>query len=77
MGITGIGGFQQPYITPLSSGPSAAQRTDEAGPNDRMETVEENRRQQTQQAQQNQALQAQAGGGSTTPTRGQNLNITV
>ena len=77
MGITGIGGLQQPYVTPLSSGPSAAQRTDEAGPNERAETVEESRRQKTQQAQQNQALQAQTGGGSTTPTRGQNLNITV
>lgn len=77
MSITGIGGIQQPYITPLSSGPSAAQRTDDAGPNERTEAVEENRRQKTQQAQQNQAVQAQTGGGSTTPTRGQNLNISV
>lgn len=79
MGVSGIGGYQQPYITPLSSGPTAAQKTDDAGPNERTETVEENRRQQNQQAQQLQAQQAQSsgGGGYTTPTRGQNLNITA
>ncbi|WP_448208711.1 hypothetical protein [Azospirillum sp. sgz302134] len=88
MGITGIGGYQQPYITPLSSGPAAAQRTDDKGPNERTETVEETNTRQ-QQAQQAQAQQAQgtqsqqpggqprSGGGYTTPTRGQNLNITA
>lgn len=80
MGVTGIGGYQQPYITPLSSGPTAAQKTEESGPNERTETVEEsNQRQRTQQAQQAQAqpVQARSGGGYTTPTRGQNLNITA
>ncbi len=79
MGVSGIGGYQQPYTTPLSSGPTALQQTRGTDPNQQAQKAEEDRRQQVQaqdqQAQQNQ--QVQASGGNTTPTRGQNLNITV
>ncbi|WP_209881902.1 hypothetical protein [Azospirillum soli] len=76
MGVTGIGVYQQPYTTPLSSGPAAAQQTKQADPNQEAQAADEARRQQGQQNQ-TQQNQAQQGGGYTTPTRGQNLNITA
>jgi len=83
MGVSGIGGYQQqPFTTPLSSGPAALQQTRGTDANQQAQKAEEDRRQQVQaqdqqdqQAQQSQ--QALASGGNTTPTRGQNLNITV
>lgn len=75
MGVSGISGYQQPYTTPLSSGPTAAQQTKQAEPNQEAQAADEARRQQAQA--QNQAQQSQQGGGYTTPTRGQNLNITA
>jgi len=71
MGVSGIGGYQQPFTTPLSSGPSAAQQTKQADPNQEAQAAEEERRRQAQQSQ------GAQGGGNTTPTRGQNLNITA
>ena len=73
MGVSGIGGYQQPYTTPLSSGPTALQQTRGTDPNQQAQKAEEDRRQQVQAQDQ----QVQASGGNTTPTRGQNLNITV
>nr|WP_175428778.1 hypothetical protein [Azospirillum argentinense] len=80
MGVSGIGGYQQqPFTTPLSSGPAALQQTRGTDANQQAQKAEEDRREQVQaqdqQAQQSQ--QALASGGNTTPTRGQNLNITV
>ncbi|MBP2297483.1 hypothetical protein [Azospirillum picis] len=77
MGVSGIGGVggyyqPQPYTTPLSNGPEAAQRSTspvEAAQDDEAERA---RRQQDAQA----PTQGTAGG-NTTPTRGQRLNITV
>ncbi|UKJ74990.1 hypothetical protein [Azospirillum brasilense] len=74
MGVSGIGGYQQqPFTTPLSSGPAALQQTRGTDANQQAQKAEEDRRQQVQ-AQDQQALSS---GGNTTPTRGQNLNITV
>lgn len=67
--IGGIGGYQQPYTTPLSSGPAAAQRSTSP-----VESAQEDEAKRTQQAQDAQSVAAT---GSTTPTRGQNLNIVV
>jgi len=69
MGIGNIGGMTYtPYSTALNSGPTAAPRTDEA------ETAAKaNEEQQRALAEQLEPSSA----GSTTPTRGQNLNITV
>lgn len=80
MGVSGIGGYQQQaFTTPLSSGPAALQQARGTDPNQQAQKAEEDRRQQVQaqdqQAQQSQ--QALSSGGNTTPTRGQNLNITV
>ena len=80
MGVSGIGGYQQqPFTTPLSSGPAALQQTRGTDANQQAQKAEEDGRQQVQaqdqQAQQSQ--QALSSGGNTTPTRGQNLNITV
>ncbi|WP_372399893.1 hypothetical protein ABMY26_34080 [Azospirillum sp. HJ39] len=69
--IGGVGGYQQPYVTPLSSGPAAAQRSTSPVESAQEDEAERTRRQQEAQS-------AQSGsGGNTTPTRGQNLNITV
>ncbi len=69
--IGGVGGYQQPYVTPLSSGPAAAQRSTSPVESAQEDETERTRRQQEAQS-------AQSGsGGNTTATRGQNLNITV
>ncbi|MFP5515379.1 MAG: hypothetical protein ACLGJC_20120 [Alphaproteobacteria bacterium] len=71
--IGGIGGYQQqPYVTPLSSGPAAAQRS-----TSQVESAQEDQDERTRRQQEAQNVQSGSGGGSTTPTRGQNLNITV
>lgn len=71
--IGGIGGYQQqPYVTPLSSGPAAAQRSTSP-----VESAQEDQNERTRRQQEAQNGQAGSGGGNTTPTRGQNLNITV
>lgn len=71
--IGGIGGYQQPYVTPLSSGPAAAQRS-----TSQVESAQEDQDERTRRQQEAQNVQAGSGsGGNTTPTRGQNLNITV
>jgi hypothetical protein len=71
--IGGIGGYQQqPYVTPLSSGPAAAQRSTSP-----VESAQEDQDERTRRQQEAQNVQAGSGGGNTTPTRGQNLNITV
>ncbi|SMH35545.1 hypothetical protein [Azospirillum agricola] len=72
-GIGGIGGYQQPYTTPLSSGPAAAQRS--TSPVETAQEEEAERTRRTQEAQN--STQSGSSGGNTTPTRGQNLNITV
>ncbi|CAO3427762.1 hypothetical protein [Azospirillum doebereinerae] len=76
MGVSSIGGIggsqQQPYTTPLSSGPAAAQRS--TSPVEAAQDDEADRTRRTQEAQ---ASTSGSGGGNTTPTRGQNLNITV
>ncbi|MHA7065485.1 hypothetical protein [Azospirillum sp. Marseille-Q6669] len=78
MGVSGIGGYQQqPFTTPLSSGPAALQQTRGTDANQQAQKAEEDRRQQAQDQQAQQSQQALASGGNTTPTRGQNLNITV
>ncbi len=66
MGVSAIGGigYPQPYTTPLSSGPDAVQRP--SGPAE-----------VTPQPQDAQNNAPSSSGGNTTPTRGQNLNITV
>ena len=70
--IGGIGGYQQqPYVTPLSSGPAAAQRS-----TSHVESAQEDQDERTRRQQEAQNVQA-GSGGNTTPTRGQNLNITV
>jgi len=63
--IGGIGGSQQPYATPLSSGPAAAQRSTTP-----VETAQEDEAERIRQTQ-------NSASSSATPTRGQNLNITV
>lgn len=68
--VGGIGSYQQPYTTPLSSGPAAAQQTQ------RVENPQEDEAERTRQQQQ-QSQSTTTGGGNTTPTRGQNLNISV
>ncbi|CBS90674.1 hypothetical protein [Azospirillum lipoferum] len=71
--IGGIGGYQQqPYVTPLSSGPAAAQRS-----TSQVESAQEDQDERTRRQQEAQNVQSGSGGGNTTPTRGQNLNITV
>ncbi len=71
--IGGIGGYQQqPYVTPLSSGPAAAQRSTSP-----VESAQEDQDERTRRQQEAQNVQAGSSGGNTTPTRGQNLNITV
>jgi TFIIF-interacting CTD phosphatase-like protein len=70
MGIGAVGGFQPSYITPLSNGPAAVQRTQEVDPTSDQTQAEEADRQASQQ-------QTTSSAGNTTPTRGQNLNITV
>lgn len=78
MGVSGIGGYQQqPFTTPLSSGPAALQQTRGTDANQQAQKAEEDRRQQAQDQQAQQSQQALSSGGNTTPTRGQNLNITV
>lgn len=66
--IGGIGSYPQPYSTPLSSGPAAAQQS--SSPVEVAQTEESDRAQRVQNAQ-------STSGGNTTPSRGQNLNITV
>lgn len=79
MGVSSIGsaGFT-PYTPPLSSGPTVSQATQQAGQAEQLRAAEESRAQQ-QQTTDAQAANAgsSSGGGNTTPTRGQNLNITV
>ncbi|PWC92454.1 hypothetical protein [Azospirillum sp. TSO5] len=71
--IGGIGGYQQqPYVTPLSSGPAAAQRSTSP-----VESAQEDQTERTRRQQEAQTVQSGSSGGNTTPTRGQNLNITV
>ncbi|AWB08594.1 hypothetical protein A6A40_26815 (plasmid) [Azospirillum humicireducens] len=71
--IGGIGGYQQqPYVTPLSSGPAAAQRS-----TSQVESAQEDQDERTRRQQEAQNVQSGSSGGNTTPTRGQNLNITV
>ena len=71
--IGGIGGYQQqPYVTPLSSGPAAAQRS-----TSQVESAQEDQDERARRQQEAQNVQSGSGGGNTTPTRGQNLNITV
>lgn len=71
--IGGIGGYQQqPYVTPLSSGPAAAQRS-----TSQVESAQEDQDERTRRQQEAQNVQAGSSGGNTTATRGQNLNITV
>ncbi|KAA0596485.1 hypothetical protein J2848_002146 [Azospirillum lipoferum] len=71
--IGGIGGYQQqPYVTPLSSGPAAAQRSTSP-----VESAQEDETERTRRQQEAQAAQSGSSGGNTTATRGQNLNITV
>jgi hypothetical protein len=71
--IGGIGGYQQqPYVTPLSSGPAAAQRSTSP-----VESAQEDETERTRRQQDAQAVQSGSSGGNTTATRGQNLNITV
>ncbi|WP_207456215.1 hypothetical protein [Azospirillum sp. SYSU D00513] len=72
MGVSGIGGTQQPFVTPLSSGPAAAQRTQEKDPVQELAQAAE---EEARQAERRTSAQPVPGG--TTPTRGQNLNITV
>lgn len=72
MALSGIGSYGSsvsytPYSTALNSGPSAAPQTDEAESNQK--AAEEQRR--------NSEKLETASAGNTTPTRGQNLNITV
>ncbi|ALG74142.1 hypothetical protein VY88_18460 [Azospirillum thiophilum] len=69
--IGGVGGYQQPYVTPLSSGPAAAQRSTSP-----VESAQEDETERTRRQQEAQSTQS-GSGGNTTPTRGQNLNITV
>lgn len=69
--IGGVGGYQQPYVTPLSSGPAAAQRSTSP-----VESAQEDETERTRRQQEAQTTQS-GSGGNTTPTRGQNLNITV
>ncbi len=70
--IGGIGGYQQPYTTPLSSGPAAAQRSTTP-----VETAQEDQTERTRRTQEAQNSTQSTSGGNTTATRGQNLNITV
>ncbi|MBK1838187.1 hypothetical protein JHL17_12255 [Azospirillum sp. YIM B02556] len=71
--IGGIGGYQQqPYVTPLSSGPAAAQRSTSP-----VESEQEDQSERTRRQQEAQNTQSGSSGGNTTPTRGQTLNITV
>ncbi|SMF92209.1 hypothetical protein SAMN02982917_0518 [Azospirillum oryzae] len=71
--IGGIGGYQQqPYVTPLSSGPAAAQRSTSP-----VESAQEDQTERTRRQQEAQTVQSGSSGGNTTPTRGQNLNISV
>ena len=72
MGVSGIGGIQQPFVTPLSSGPAAAQRTQEK---DLAQELAQAAEEESRQAERRTTAQPAQGG--TTPTRGQNLNITV
>lgn len=78
MGVSSIGsnGFSS-YTTPLNSGPTAGQAPQQAAQAQQERAAEEAQdRQQAQQAN-NQAQSQQSGGGYVTPTRGQNLNISV
>lgn len=78
MGVSSIGsyGFSS-FTTPLNSGPTAGQSTQQADQAQQARSAEEaQNRQQTQEAN-NQAQQQQSGGGNVTATRGQNLNISV
>ena len=78
MGVSSIGsvGFSS-FTTPLNSGPTAGQATQQADQTQQARAAEEaQNRQQTQDAN-NQAQQQQSGGGYVTATRGQNINITV
>ncbi len=70
--IGGYGGYQQPYTTPLSSGPTAAQRSTAPA-----ETAQEDQTERTRRDQAAQASTQSTSSGNTTPTRGQNLNISV
>ena len=71
--IGGIGGYQQqPYVTPLSSGPAAAQRSTSP-----VESAQEDQTERTRRQQEAQTVQSGSSGGNTPPTRGQNLNISV
>lgn len=70
--IGGIGGYQQPYVTPLSSGPEAAQRSTSP-----VETAQDDQAERTRRQQEAQSSTQGTSGGNTTATRGQNLNITV
>ncbi|WP_042446133.1 hypothetical protein [Azospirillum sp. B510] len=71
--IGGIGGYQQqPYATPLSSGPAAAQRSTSP-----VESAQEDQTERDRRQQEAQTVQSGSSGGNTTPTRGQNLNISV
>ncbi|RJF79356.1 hypothetical protein D3877_21475 [Azospirillum cavernae] len=70
--IGGYGGYQQPYTTPLSSGPTAAQRSTAPA-----ETAQEDQTERTRRDQAAQASSQSTSNGNTTPTRGQNLNISV
>ncbi|PWC39035.1 hypothetical protein [Azospirillum sp. TSO35-2] len=71
--IGGVGGYQpQPYVTPLSSGPEAAQRSTSP-----VESAQEDQTERTRRQQEAQSSTQSTSGGNTTPTRGQNLNITV
>lgn len=78
MGVSSIGSFGfSSFTTPLNSGPTAGQSTQQADQTQQTRAAEEaQNRQQTQQTN-NQAEQQQSGGGVVTATRGQNLNISV
>lgn len=79
MGVSSIGsyGFSS-FTTPLNSGPTAGQATQQADQTQQTRAAEEAQsRQQTQETDNNQAQQQQSGGGYVTATRGQNLNISV
>ncbi len=65
MGFASIGGYPQPITTPLTSGPAAMQQT---------KSVEAGKETSTGGEQRN---PAQSFSNGTTPTRGQNLNITA
>lgn len=79
MGVSSIGsaGYTSTYTPPLSSGPTVSQATQQADQTQQLRAAEESRTQQQTTTDAQAANAGSSGGGNTTPTRGQNLNITV